>query len=155
MGHVYLAERNDGQFSRRVAIKVLRNELHTDTNIQRFYKERRILSSLEHPNIARLYDGGMTEDGRPYLVMEYVDGVPIHHYVKNNNLRPDQVLKLFHQVCEAVRYAHNHFVIHRDLKPDNIYVTSSGTVKVLDFGVAKIVDPANTESSVAQEKNQI
>lgn len=152
MGHVYLAERNDGQFSRKVAIKVLRNELHSDTNIDRFYKERTILSSLEHPNIARLYDGGMTDDGRPYLVLEYVDGVPIHRYVQENKMRVRSILDLFEQVCEAVRYAHNHFVIHRDLKPDNVFVTSSGTVKVLDFGVAKIVDPANSESSVSQDE---
>lgn len=152
MGHVYLAERNDGQFLRKVAIKVLRNELHSDTNINRFYKERSILSSLEHPNIARLYDGGMTDDGRPFLVMEYVDGVPIHRYVQENKLKLRDILDLFEQVCDAVRYAHNHFVIHRDLKPDNIFVTSSGTVKVLDFGVAKIVDPANTESSVTQDE---
>ncbi|PWN07180.1 serine/threonine-protein kinase [Rhodohalobacter mucosus] len=154
MGHVYLAERNDGQFSRRVAIKVLRNELHSDKNIDRFYKERRILSSLEHPNIARLYDGGMTEDERPYLVMEYVDGVPIHKYVRENDLSLHDILDLFEQVCEAVRYAHNHFVIHRDLKPDNIFVTGEGTVKVLDFGVAKLVDPANTESSVSQDEKK-
>jgi len=154
MGHVYLAERNDGQFCRRVAIKLLRNELHSDRNIDRFYKERRILSSLEHPNIARLYDGGMTEDERPYLVMEYVDGVPIHKYVREKTLSLHDILDLFEQVCEAVRYAHNNFVIHRDLKPDNVFVTRNGNVKVLDFGVAKLIDPTNIESSVSQEETK-
>lgn len=156
MGHVYLAERNDGHFSRKVAIKVLRNELNSDSNIDRFYQERTILSTLEHPNIARLYDGGMTDDGRPYLVMEYVDGMPIHRYVQQNALKLSAILSLFEQICEAVRYAHNHFVIHRDLKPYNIFVTSQGIVKVLYFGVAKIVDPANSESSVSQhEKSEL
>ena len=140
MGDVYLAERSDGQFHRSVAIKILRSELTHDNLEQRFLYEREILSSLEHPNIARLYDGGLTTDGRPYLVMEYVDGKPISSFCSQHNCSLENKLKLFTQVCEAVNYAHRNLIIHRDLKPDNIFVTSEGVVKVLDFGIAKIID---------------
>jgi len=140
MGNVYLAERSDGQFHRNVAIKILRSELTHDNLEQRFLYEREILSSLEHPNIARLYDGGLTTDGRPYLVMEYVDGKPISSFCSQHNCSLENKLKLFTQVCEAVSYAHRNLIIHRDLKPDNIFVTSEEVVKILDFGIAKIID---------------
>jgi len=140
MGDVYLAKRSDGQFHRNVAIKILRSELTHNNLEQRFLYEREILSSLEHPNIARLYDGGLTTDGRPYLVMEYVDGKPISSFCSQHNCSLENKLKLFTQVCEAVNYAHRNLIIHRDLKPDNIFVTSEGIVKILDFGIAKIID---------------
>jgi len=140
MGDVFLAERNDGQFQRNVAIKILRNELHSPKHRGRFILEREILSSLEHPNIARLYDGGITENGSPYLVMEYVDGMPISSFCRDNHCIFEKKLELFHQVCSAVQYAHLNLIVHRDLKPDNIYVTDQGIVKILDFGIAKIID---------------
>ena len=140
MGDVFFAERSDGHFQRNVAIKILRNELQSPKHRDRFLLEREILSSLEHPNIARLYDGGITESGSPYLVMEYVDGMPVSSFCTNNNCTLDKKLELFHQVCEAVQYAHLNLIVHRDLKPDNIYVTQKGIVKILDFGIAKIID---------------
>ena len=140
MGNVYLAERSDGQFQRKVAIKILRHELSSGNYIKRFSSERNILSGLEHPNIARLYDGGVTDDNRPYLVMEYVDGLPITTYCKENNCTLKETLELFTQVCKAVEYAHRNLIVHRDLKPDNILVKPDGTVKILDFGIAKIVE---------------
>lgn len=140
MGDVFFAERSDGQFQRNVAIKILRNELQSPKHRERFILEREILSSLEHPNIARLYDGGITESGSPYLVMEYVDGIPVSSFCRNNYCTLDKKLELFHQICEAVQYAHLNLIVHRDLKPDNIYVTQKGIIKILDFGIAKIID---------------
>lgn len=153
MGDVYLAERSDGQFHRNVAVKILRSELNQDSLEQRFLYEREILSSLEHPNIARLYDGGLTTDGRPYLVMEYVDGMPISSFCSENNCSLENKLHLFTQVCQAVNYAHRNLIIHRDLKPDNIFVNSEGIVKILDFGIAKIIDTelSNKELLKTQE----
>lgn len=153
MGDVYLAERSDGQYHRNVAIKILRSELIHDNLEQRFLYEREILSSLEHPNIARLYDGGLTTDGRPYLVMEYVDGRPISSFCSENNCTLENKLHLFTQVCQAVNYAHRNLIIHRDLKPDNIFVNSEGVVKILDFGIAKIIDTelSNKELLKTQE----
>ena len=139
MGAVYLAERADGQFAQRVAIKVLRME--TEEVVRRFGQERRILASLQHPSIARLYDGGVTEDGRSYFVMEHVDGVPIDAYCKERDLLVEQRLRLFIEVGEAVQQAHRSLVVHRDLKPANILVTASGEVKLLDFGIAKLLEP--------------
>lgn len=152
MGNVFLAERNDGQFSRKVAIKILKRELSAKYHIDRFIAEREILSGLEHPNIARLYDGGVTDDGRPYLLMEYVDGLPIHQYFSQNSCNFSVKLDLFAQICKAVKYAHTNLIIHRDLKPDNIFVNNSGNIKILDFGIAKIVDQDLTESSVTQTR---
>lgn len=140
MGDVYFAVRSDGHFQRNVAIKILRNELQSPKHRVRFILEREILSSLEHPNIARLYDGGITESGSPYLVMEYVDGTPVSSFCKNNHCTLDKKLELFHQICAAVQHAHLNLIVHRDLKPDNIYVTQKGIVKILDFGIAKIID---------------
>lgn len=142
MGAVYLAERADGAFERQAAVKVVRRGMNTDEVLQRFRAERQILSRLDHPNISALLDGGVTPDGRPYLVMEYVDGVPITQYCDQHCLSIAQRLDLFQAVCRAVHYAHQNLVVHRDLKPSNILVTEDGTVKLLDFGIAKLLDEA-------------
>ena len=146
MGTVYLAVRADNQFNQRAAIKLLKRGMDTDFILRRFRNERQILAALNHPNIARLLDGGTTDDGLPYFVMEYIEGLPIHRYCDTERLGVAERLKMFRQVCAAVAYAHEHQVIHRDIKPRNILVTPStdgkdGTPKLLDFGIAKILDP--------------
>jgi eukaryotic-like serine/threonine-protein kinase len=146
MGAVYLAERADGQFDKRVALKVVKRGMDTDEILRRFYFERRILASLEHPNIARLYDGGATDDGRPYLVMELVEGETITAYADARRLTVDQRLDLFLAVCLAVQHAHQKLVVHRDIKPSNIMVAADGTAKLLDFGVAKLLDDDAVDS---------
>jgi serine/threonine-protein kinase len=142
MGVVYLAERDDGQFKRQVAIKLIRGGTELSELHRRFEVERQVLASLDHPNIARLLDGGITDDGLPYLVMEYVDGLPIDEYCRSNALEIDERLRLFRTAARAVQHAHRNLVVHRDLKPSNIFVTADGVVKLLDFGIAKILDPA-------------
>jgi len=139
MGVVYRAVRADDQFRKEVAIKVVRGGLNDELSLQRFRAERQILANLDHPNIARLLDGG-TVDGRPYVVMEYVQGMPIDEYCDQRKLPVRARLELFGKVCSAVAYAHQRLVIHRDIKPGNILVTASGEAKLLDFGIAKIVD---------------
>lgn len=139
MGTVYLAERADGAFERRVAMKLLRRGLDTDDILVRFRAERQILADLEHPHIARLIDGGSTADGRPYLVMEYVAGVPITDYCVRESLDLPARLRLFTEVSDAVHFAHRHGVVHRDIKPANILVDDRGQVKLLDFGIARLV----------------
>jgi serine/threonine protein kinase/Tol biopolymer transport system component/tetratricopeptide (TPR) repeat protein len=141
MGSVYLAVRADEEFERRVAIKLIRRGMEIDFIVRRFRNERQILANLDHPYIARLLDGGTTEDGMPYFVMEYVDGQPIHRYCEAQNLPVSDRLRLFRRVCSAVQYAHQQQVIHRDLKPGNILVTADGMPKLLDFGIAKLLDP--------------
>ena len=141
MGSVYLAVRADDEFERRVAIKLIRRGMEIDFIIRRFRNERQILANLDHPYIARLLDGGTTEDGLPYFVMEYVDGKPIHRYCEDQGLSRADRLTLFAKVCAAVQYAHAQQVIHRDLKPGNILVTKDGSPKLLDFGIAKLLDP--------------
>ncbi|HEV7991165.1 MAG TPA: serine/threonine-protein kinase [Gemmatimonadaceae bacterium] len=142
MGTVYLAERDDGQFEQRVALKLIRHALtHRAGLVNRFLEERRILAVLEHPGIARLVDGGVTDEGVPWFAMEYVDGEPLDRYCDAHSLTLEQRLALFGSVCDAVQYAHQHLVVHRDLKPSNVLVTNEGTVKLLDFGIAKLVDP--------------
>jgi Tol biopolymer transport system component/serine/threonine protein kinase/tetratricopeptide (TPR) repeat protein len=141
MGSVYLAMRADDEFQKRVAIKLIKRGMDTDFIIRRFRHERQILASLDHPNIARLLDGGTTEDGLPYFVMEYVEGQPIHHYCDTQKLSTSERLRIFVKACAAVEYAHNNLIIHRDLKPSNILVTAEGTAKLLDFGIAKILNP--------------
>jgi serine/threonine-protein kinase len=145
MGAVYLAERADDQFHKHVAIKLLKRGMDTDDILRRFRNERQVLASLEHPHIARLIDGGATEDGLPYLVMEFVDGLPIDTYCRTHRVGLPERLRLFQQVCDAVHYAHQNLIVHRDLKPGNILVTTDGTPKLLDFGIAKVLehDPAS------------
>ena len=138
MGAVYLAERTDGEVEQQVAIKVVRSGADLPAFHERFLRERRILASLNHPGIARLLDAGHTAGGQPYLVMEFIDGVAIDTYCAQLDLRG--TLKLFLAVCEAVSYAHRNLIIHRDLKPSNILVDSAGRPKLLDFGIAKILD---------------
>lgn len=139
MGAVYEAHRVDDQFRKRVAIKLVRRGLETELTMRRFRQERQILATLDHRNIAALLDGGVTDDGRPYFVMEYVEGQPIARYCNDRRLTPRDRLALFRQVCTAVDHAHRNLVVHRDLKPGNILVASDGTVKLLDFGIAKIL----------------
>jgi serine/threonine protein kinase len=150
MGEVYRASRADGQYEKEVAIKVVRGGYDTASVLDRFRHERQILASLDHPNIARLLDGGTTEEGIPYLVMELIEGTPIDQYCNAQGLDLTERLRLFLEVCSAVQYAHQHLVIHRDIKPGNILVTREGTPKLLDFGIAKILDPASgAESTIA------
>jgi tetratricopeptide (TPR) repeat protein len=141
MGAVYLAHRVDGQFDQRVAIKLIDLPLATDFFRERFKQERQILAGLQHPYIARLLDGGVTVEGDLYLAMEYVDGTPIHRFCDARKLGMRERLKLFIGVCEAVQFAHQNLVVHRDLKPDNIFVAEDGTPRLLDFGTAKLTSP--------------
>ena len=152
MGSVYLAERADGAFDRKVALKVVSRGMDTVSVISRFEQERAILGRLDHPNIAGILDGGITDDGRPYVVMEYVDGIPINQYCDENNLSVRERLQVFKHVCDAVQYAHQSLIVHRDLKPSNILVPITGMPKLLDFGIAKILaeqeDPNLTQTGM-------
>ncbi|OHE88384.1 MAG: hypothetical protein A2579_01670 [Lysobacterales bacterium RIFOXYD1_FULL_69_11] len=140
MGQVWRASRADGLYERRVALKLLRPGL-ADTNLRlHFTRERQILARLAHPNIARLLDAGVTGDGQPYLALEYVDGRPITDYCREHEVPVDARLRMFAQVCEAVSHAHANLIVHRDLKPSNILVTPAGDVRLLDFGIAKLLD---------------
>jgi eukaryotic-like serine/threonine-protein kinase len=139
MGAAYLAERDDRAFEKRVAIKLIKRGMDTDAILRRFRHERQILANLSHPNIATLLDGGTTEDGRPYFVMEYIDGLPIDVFCDRHQLSVRDRLELFRRVCAAVHYAHVSRIVHRDLKPANILVASDGTPKLLDFGIAKLL----------------
>ncbi len=141
MGAVYLAKRADDEYRQHVAIKLIRGGMDSDFVLRRFRNERQILAALDHPNIARLLDGGTTEDSLPYLVMEYVEGAPLDVYCDRHALNTEDRLKLFRQVCGAVHYAHQRLVIHRDIKPSNILVTEEGAPKLLDFGIAKLLTP--------------
>ncbi len=142
MGAVYEATRADAHYAQRVAIKTLWRGADSDVLLHRFRSERQILAALHHPNIAPLLDGGATADGTPWLAMEYVDGVAIDQYCDEHRLGLPARLDLFRQVCAAVHYAHQRLVVHRDLKPTNVLVTRDGVVKLLDFGVAKLLDDA-------------
>lgn len=139
MGTVYLGVRADGQFNQQVAVKVVKRGMDSEEVLRRFAAERQTLAALDHPNVARLLDAGMTPDARPYLVMEYVDGVPIDEYCDSKRLSIRERLRIFRTVCEAVHAAHQALIIHRDLKPSNILVTKDGTPKLLDFGIAKLL----------------
>jgi serine/threonine protein kinase/tetratricopeptide (TPR) repeat protein len=141
MGSVYLAVRDDDQYQKQVAIKLVRSDFDGSSLRGRFRSEMQILATLDHPHIARLLDGGTTADGLPYIVMEYVDGIPIDRYCRLHALNADRICELFCKVCEAVSYAHRNLVIHRDLKPGNILVTEDGNPKLLDFGIAKLLAP--------------
>ncbi len=149
MGMVFLAERADGEFKQQVAIKLLRNTISDEEQVQRFRAERQILASLNHNNIARLLDGGVTNHGQPYYVMEYVEGIPIDSYCREHQLNINERLQLFLDICSAVQYAHNNLIVHRDLKPSNILVTQDGCVKLLDFGIAKVLSDENENSTDA------
>jgi len=139
MSRVCLAERDDGQFEQRAAVKILKRGMDTDLILRHFQMERQILAGMRHPNVARLLDGGVTPSGRPYFVMEHIEGEPIDKYADAKKMDPAARLRLFQQVCAAVHYAHQRLVVHRDIKPSNILVTSDGTAKLLDFGIATIL----------------
>lgn len=153
MGTVYLAERDDGAFQQQVALKVVRQGLATDDLVRRFEQERQILASLNHPHIARLFDGGTTDAGIPYFAMECIDGAPITTYCDARQLSVDERLRLFQGACRAVQYAHQNLIVHRDLKPSNMLVTPEGQLKLLDFGIAKLLaseqaDPLKTQTGL-------
>ena len=143
LGAVYLAARSDDEYRKQVAIKLVRRGLDTEDILRRFRNERQILAQLDHPNIARFIDGGTTDNGLPYFVMEYVKGEPINAYCDAHALPTTERLNLFRKVCAAVTYAHQNLVIHRDLKPSNILVTPEGEPKLLDFGIAKLLGPGD------------
>jgi non-specific serine/threonine protein kinase/serine/threonine-protein kinase len=149
MGTVYLAERSDGEFERRVAIKVSTRGFDSELVRRRFRHERQILAALDHPHVARLLDGGTTPDGLPYFVMEYVEGEPIDRYCASQQLSIEARLKLFCDVCAAVEYAHQRLVVHRDLKPGNVLVTADGVPKLLDFGIAKLLTATDSHGTTA------
>ena len=150
MGAVFLAERDDGEFSQQVAIKVLGQALPDSEIVRYFKREREILASLNHPFIARLLDGGVTPEGLPFFVMEYVEGVSVLEFASRENLSINDRLRLFTQICEAVGFAHRNFIVHRDIKPNNIMVTNDGIPKLLDFGLAKMINPNFAETDVLQ-----
>lgn len=143
MAVVYLGEREEGDFHQRVAVKLLRRSIDCGDDVARFRAERRILSALGHPNIARLVDGGTTPDGSPYLVTEFVEGLPVTDWCTRQELGVEQRLDLFLQVADAVDHAHRNLVVHRDLKPSNVMVDAGGRVRLLDFGIAKLLDPSS------------
>ncbi len=143
MGIVFIGKRDDKEFEQKVAIKILKQGLTSEYLVKRFQNERQTLANLQHPNIAKLFDGGKTEEGLPYLIMEYIDGVPITDYCNQHKLNLAERLNLFITVCNAVQYAHQNLVVHRDIKPGNILVNKDGLPKLLDFGVAKLLDTAS------------
>jgi eukaryotic-like serine/threonine-protein kinase len=148
MGDVYLGSRDDGQFRKLAAIKVIQPELLDEQTRRRFENERHTLAALEHPNIVRLLDGGATTDGCPYLIMEYVEGQPVDRFCDEHSLSLRERLELFRTLCGAVHYAHQNLVVHRDLKPANILITSEGVPKLLDFGIAKLLRPEYAAATV-------
>ena len=152
MGSVFLAERADGQFDQKVALKIIKPGMSSDEIIKRFKSERQILARLQHPNIARLLDGGLTNDNLPFFTMEYVEGEMIDVYCDKKSLSIDERLELFIKVCKAIQYAHQNLVIHRDLKPGNIIIKDDGTVKLLDFGIAKVFADDNSTERTALTK---
>jgi serine/threonine-protein kinase len=151
MGRVFLAERDDGEFHQRVALKLIRGEFSTRELRHRFLRERDILARLTHPNIAQLHDGGVAADGTPYFTLEYVEGEPITRWCNGKNIDIRARLELFVDVCDAVHYAHRNLIVHRDLKPSNILVTGDGQPKLLDFGIAKLLDTAEAASVTATQ----
>ena len=153
MGVVFLATRAAGDFQKKVAVKIIRRGASSDETLRRFRQERRILAALEHPNIARLIDGGATDDDMPYLIMEYVEGVPIDEFCRRNDLSTEEKLKLFQKICRAVAHAHRNLTIHRDLKASNILVTEDGEPKLLDFGIAKLFSNEPGETNEETQTN--
>lgn len=155
MGTVFLASRADDQYRKAVAIKLISRGMDTDSILSRFRHERQILASLDHPNIARLLEGGTTEDGLPYFVMEYIEGQTIDHYCDTHRLITSDRLKLFRTVCSAVHYAHQNLIVHRDIKPTNILVTTEGIPKLLDFGIAKLLKPEMYAQTIAPTETMV
>ncbi len=145
MGVVWEAERADEQFRQKVAIKFIRPGMASGDVLRRFREERQLLAQLRHPNVAQLFDGGLTSDGRPYLVLEFIAGTPIDRYCAEKRLALRSRIELFLKVCDAVHHAHQNLVIHRDIKPSNVLVTADGTPKLLDFGIAKVLGPSAAE----------
>ncbi len=155
MGTVYLAERDDGTYEQTVALKLVRYRLASEDLLVRFLNERQVLAHLQHPNIARLLDGGRTDDGLPYFAMEYVDGRPINVYCDAERLSVRERLDLFLQIGRAVHHAHQNLIVHRDLKPDNLLVTDDGDVRLLDFGIAKLLDEATPRARLTRTGGQV
>ncbi len=157
MGAVYAAVRSDGEFDREVAVKVIRPGMATDDILRRFRQERQTLANLDHPNIAKLLDGGAAANRSPYLVMEYIDGKPIHRYCDEHHIPIDQRLMMFRDACSAVQHAHRHLIVHRDLKPGNILVTEEGVCKLVDFGIATILsgEPGQRHDTVTEASRRI
>jgi serine/threonine-protein kinase len=155
MGVVFLAERADGQFEQRVALKLIKRGMDSDEILRRFLAERQVLARLSHAHIARLLDGGVTSEGQPWFAMEYVDGVPLHRYCDERELGIEERLAVFGKVCEAVQYAHRNLVVHRDLKPSNILVTASGEIKLLDFGIAKALTQEAADETVTRAEQRL
>src|SRR3990170_1658350 len=149
MGDVYLAERADEEYQQRLAIKIVRGGLFSPQIQSRLRMERQILATLQHPNIARLLDGGRAPDGTPYLVMEYIDGEPIDTYCDRRRLPIEARVQLVQTICDAVHYAHQNLIVHRDLKPNNILITPDGVPKLLDFGIAKLLDSRHSVHTLA------
>ncbi len=155
MGTVWLATRHDHEYHKQVAIKMVKRGMDSHEILRRFRTERQVLANLEHPNIARLIDGGSTPDGLPYLVMEYVEGTPIDQYCEQRKCSISERLQLFRAVCSAVQFAHQNLVVHRDIKTGNIVVTAYGTPKLLDFGIAKLLSPNSSTLDLAQTRPEM
>ena len=155
MGVVYLAERADGHFEQRVALKLIKRGMDSDEILRRFLAERQVLARLSHAHIARLLDGGVTAEGQPYFAMEYVEGVPLNRHCEERQLAVEERLALFQKVCEAVQYAHQNLVVHRDLKPSNILVTTAGEIKLVDFGIAKVLYQEPGDEAVTHTESRL
>jgi len=155
MGAVWLATRFDKEYKKQVAIKMVKRGMNSQEILRRFRTERQVLANLDHPNIARLIDGGSTPDGLPYLVMEYVEGTPIDQYCDHWKCTISERLQLFRDVCSAVHYAHQNLVVHRDIKTGNILVTPDGVPKLLDFGIAKLLGPEGSTLDLAQTRPEM
>ena len=152
MGTVYLAERVNSDFKQKVALKIIKRGMDSEAVLKRFATERRILSTLKHPNIAGLLDGGVSSEGLPFFVMEYIEGKPLGQFCDENDLDLEDRLKIFQQICAAVEYAHQNLIVHRDLKPSNVLVTTDETPKLLDFGIAKLLSDDVSEATATEGK---
>ena len=155
MGAVYLAERVNSDFKGKVALKIIKRGMDSEAILKRFATERRILSTLKHPNIAQMIDGGISKEGLPFFVMEFVEGKPLNQYCRENNLTLNARLEIFRQICAAVEHAHKNLVVHRDLKPSNVIVNADGTPKLLDFGIAKLLADDTSETTVTMTQGKM